>query len=252
MGAESSSGYDDFQVRLLSTRQFEGERFVLSRSPGLDVELDLHDYARIYEVPGLYERVVQELLECRSPQVSANLVARVGRRCGVPASKLRVLDVGAGNGVSGEYLRSQGIEHLAAIDSIEQARLACLRDRPGLYESYEIAETGVQFTEALERLRRFDANVLSCVGALGGGHVPNASVAAAVESLASPALVVLTIAERWLGPVGVEGYLQVLSGSLRSTRMDLVIEESFTHRLDMSGEPIPYRAIGAIRVDENL
>ena len=90
-------------VRLLGPPEADGEYVVLRGGSDGDAAEDtvhLHDYARVYGVPWLYEHVVQDLLGCRSPQVVAQgvLVLRVAsiykkparRRVNFPATDSRL------------------------------------------------------------------------------------------------------------------------------------------------------------------
>src|SRR4051795_3312355 len=61
--------------------------------------LRFHDYAEIYSIPGLYEELIYERLRCESPRVIARLLAQELDRRDVAPAKLRVLDLGAGNGI---------------------------------------------------------------------------------------------------------------------------------------------------------
>src|SRR3954466_7232239 len=63
-----------------------------------------HDYDEIYKVPGLYEFLFYERLECCSPEVVVGLLADEITAEAVDPSTLRVLDLGAGNGMVGEEL----------------------------------------------------------------------------------------------------------------------------------------------------
>src|SRR3954468_17572369 len=74
-----------------------------------------HDYAEIYAVPGLYEEIFHRHLECRSPREVAGLLTDELSRAGEDAEALSVLDVGAGNGLVGEQLRSIGIPTLVGV-----------------------------------------------------------------------------------------------------------------------------------------
>ena len=47
-----------------------------------------------------------------------------------------MLDVGAGNGISGEALVAEGLTPVLGTDLEDVAREAALRDRPGLYGEY--------------------------------------------------------------------------------------------------------------------
>ncbi len=100
----------------------------------------LHDYERIYEVPGLYEQVVYERLKCQSPsRVSEVLLSSVSQS-DQRLSELRVLDLGAGNGIVGEQLKKHGVSRLIGVDIIPEAQVATERDRPGVYDAFYVMD----------------------------------------------------------------------------------------------------------------
>ena len=73
-------------------------------------ELRLHDYERLYSLPGVYEQIVQERLGCRSPQeIAVDAGARRSIGSAGIAPRSRVIDLAAGNGVSGEALAAEGL-----------------------------------------------------------------------------------------------------------------------------------------------
>lgn len=61
-------------VRLLGPPATDGEYIALSEHE----IVHLHEYERIYAVPGLYEHVVQERLQCRSPIFYELIAGRTG------------------------------------------------------------------------------------------------------------------------------------------------------------------------------
>src|SRR5436305_7001352 len=122
--------------RLVGSPRVDGEFVVL----GDDDMVHLHDYTRIYAVPGLYEHVVQEQLRCRSPQVAAEGFLRAVAQARLKASSRTVLDVGAGTGLVGELLLRGGVKRMVGVDALPAARTACMRDRPGVYASYLIGD----------------------------------------------------------------------------------------------------------------
>src|SRR4051794_1619356 len=103
---------------------------------GRTESMRLHEYERVYAVAGLYEEVVQQRLECASPQVLADAVVGEAGAGGVEPRALRAFDLGAGNGVVGEELARRGVRVVAGADNIDAAREAAARDRPGLYDEY--------------------------------------------------------------------------------------------------------------------
>jgi hypothetical protein len=102
--------------------------------------LRLHEYARVYALPGLYEEVVQRRLRCASPSKLAELLVRCAGGVSVAPGDLAVFDLGAGNGVVGEKLRARGVGTLVGSDSIPAARDAAQRDRPGRYAEYLVGD----------------------------------------------------------------------------------------------------------------
>jgi predicted TPR repeat methyltransferase len=165
------------------------EAYEVTFADGRVERFTMHDYGRVYAVPGLYEEVVQRLLECATPARVAALLAAGAAATGRAPGDVRVLDLGAGNGVSGEALLAQGLRPVAAIDLVPEAREATLRDRPGVYETVLTADlTALTQTDAAT-LRALDPNALTLVGALGDGHVPAEALTNAALLLAEDALV---------------------------------------------------------------
>ena len=135
-------------VRLVGPPESEGE-YVVVRSPGSDEELvHLHDYERLYATPGLYEHVVQEVLQCRSPQVAADALAYALARLGIDPADVVLLDLGAGTGIVGELANVAGVSTVIGLDALEGARTACLRDRPGVYCDYLVGNLAAPASDA--------------------------------------------------------------------------------------------------------
>jgi predicted TPR repeat methyltransferase len=161
-----------------------------------EVELDgafermrVQDYERLYAVPGLYEEVVQRRLGCRTPDRMADMLAAAAAQLGREPASVRILDVGAGNGVSGEALAARGMRPVVGLDILPAARDAALRDRPGVYDAYLAADLCALAPDEEQLIRDAAPNALACVGAVGAGHLPAEAVAAALELLPADALV---------------------------------------------------------------
>jgi len=151
--------------------------------------LRVQDYERLYAVPGLYEEVVQRRLGCRTPDRMAAMLAGAAARLGRSPGDVRILDAGAGNGVSGEAFATRGLRPVVGLDILPAARAAALRDRPGVYGAYLAADLCALTPAAEELIRAAAPNALACVGSVGGGHLPAEAVAAALELLPADALI---------------------------------------------------------------
>ncbi len=233
-------------VRLVRPPESEGE-YVVLRSPGSDEQIvHLHDYERLYAVPGLYEHVIQELLQCRSPQVAVDALAHALARLGIAPADVVLLDLGAGTGIVGELATVAGVSRVIGLDALEAARTACLRDRPGIYCDYLVGDLADPASDLLARLRRNRPTALISAGAMGGTHAPPAVLATALNLLPTAAPVVFTIDERWMKTDAPDGYGTVFSQLIESGELRLLDRTCFQHRLSTAGTPIQYELVVAV------
>ena len=71
-------------------------------------KIRFHDYSDVFAIPGLYEELFYDNLECCSPSYIANLLESVIREYGDSPEAFRVIDVGAGNGMVGDEMMENG------------------------------------------------------------------------------------------------------------------------------------------------
>jgi hypothetical protein len=226
--------------------QADGEYVALSDAGSDEEIVHLHDYERLYRVPGLYEHLVQDLLGCRSPQVAADALADTVTALGRAPSEVVLLDLGAGTGLVGELAREIGISRIIGLDALAAARAACLRDRPGVYRDYVVGDLAAPPPELLATLERHGPNALISAGALGGTHASSAALVNALGLLATGAPVVFTIDERWMRTGAPGGFRTDLARLLDSGQLKLLRRSRFRHRLSTGGTPIQYELIVAV------
>ena len=224
-------------VRLIGPPSVDGEYVAL----GDDEVIHLHDYARIYAVPGLYEHVVQKQLQCCSPQVAAEGFLQAA--AGLDTKSLTVLDVGAGTGLVGELLRGGGVKRVVGVDALPAARTACMRDRPGVYTSYLIGDLASDDSELWASLREHELGGLVSAGALGGTHVPPAALVNALAILPAGAPVALTIDERWMDRSDPDGFGVAVERLVDQGDLKGLERSRFRHRITTSGEPVFYELL---------
>ena len=235
-------------ARLIGPPEANGE-YVALRDADLDEEVvHLHDYERLYRVPGLYEHVVQDLLQCRSPQVAADGLAYALARLAMDPAETVLLDVGAGTGIVGELVTAAGVPCVIGIDALEAARRACLRDRPGVYRDYLVGDLAAPLSDLLTRLRRHGPNALISAGAMGGGtHMPPRALVNAVSLMPGGAPVVFTIDERWMNTDDPGGFKTPMTELTGSGALRLLRRTRFQHRLSTTRSPIHYELVVAAR-----
>ena len=226
-------------VRLVGPPSVDGEYVVLG-----DREIvHLHDYTRIYAVPGLYEHVVQEQLQCRSPQVAAEGFLRAVTTARLQPSSLTVLDVGAGTGLVGELLLRGAVQRMVGVDALPAARAASVRDRPGVYSDYLIGDLASGDSTLLAGLREHGPGGLVSAGAFGGTHAPPAALINALALLPPGAPVALTIDEQWMDASDPDGFGFAVQRLMDQGDLEVVERTRFRHRITTTGEPIFYELL---------
>jgi SAM-dependent methyltransferase len=215
--------------------EFEGRR----------QRIRFHDYASIYQIPGLYEQLFSELLECCSPDVVCDLLNAALDDAGVNASDLTALDFAAGNGMVGERLAQMGFGAIVGIDLLPEARAAALRDRPGVYDDYRALDLSALSAGDRAELASHGFGCLVCVAALGFGDVPPEAFAAAFNLVAAPGWLAFNLRDRFLEDGDPAGFGALIERMLAEGVIEECARTRYVHRLSMSGKPLEYIAIAA-------
>jgi SAM-dependent methyltransferase len=209
-----------------------------------------HDYAAIYAVPGLYERVFyEELGMCSSTRVVAvwsRVLAELGRDPGAE----RILDLGAGNGIGGAALRDAGAGALVGLDLEPAARAAAQRDRPGVYDDYRVGDLLTLAADDLAALRERRFTSVLALAAIGVGHILPEALEVALGLLEPGGLFAFAVTPALLpgseDPDGVAtGYPDYLAGLLSGG--EELAREEYVHRRQTDGTPHDAVAIAGRR-----
>jgi predicted TPR repeat methyltransferase len=204
-----------------------------------------HDYGEIYDLPGLYEQIFYEQLHCCSPSRVVGQLAEVLRDHKVKASELRVLDLGAGNGMVADELRARGVGAMVGVDIIPQARKAALRDRPGIYTDYIVADMTRLDQATSNRLRAAGLNCLTAVATLGFGDTPPGAFTAALGLLHAPGWVAFNIKETFLDERDNSGFAGLVRQLTQLGVIRIEAYRRYRHRRSTTGEPLHYVAVAA-------
>lgn len=242
-----------FRVRICSTSSDLGqdEESFEFRHEGETRRLRIHDYADIYQVPGLYEALVYDKLECTSPPRLADLLANVLPDWPEDPSDLRVLDLGAGNGIMAEELRRIGVGHVVGLDLLPEAALAARRDRPKVYDDYVVVDLTSMPEKEAERLADARFDCLVTAAALGFGDIPPDAFAAAFNLIATQGWLAMTIKEDFLDPHGDgSGFAQLLRSLIDEGIIEIQAYHRYCHRRSVDGDQLFYLAVVARKMSD--
>jgi SAM-dependent methyltransferase len=221
----------------------QNEAFFYLASAGERTRIRFHDYAEIYRHPGLYEQLFYDRLKCQSPRKVAEVLRRAMLQAQEQPTELRVLDLGAGNGMAGEALAGHGVARLVAVDIIPEAREATIRDRPGLYDHYYVADFCDLNDEQRADLATWSFNCFVSVAALGFGDIPPQVIAEALGLVETGGWVAFNIKSTFLDVRDTSGFSSMVRALIFSEYLELHHMERYRHRLSIDGAPLSYYAI---------
>ncbi|MDT8383131.1 MAG: methyltransferase domain-containing protein [Gammaproteobacteria bacterium] len=216
--------------------------FYLQGSAG-QRKMRLHDYAEIYQLQGLYEQVFYDRLKCTSPNKVTAILESSVRQSQDNFTELRVLDLGAGNGLMGEELKKHGVSRLIGVDIIPEAYEATIRDRPGLYDAYYVEDFTALSDEKKQDIESWQCDCLVTVAALGFGDIPTRAFIEAFNIIKPKGWVAFNIKESFFDTRDSTGFSTMIRELIFSEYLDVYHIERYRHRLSIEGEPLYYFAI---------
>ena len=206
-------------------------------------KLLFHDYDEIYQIPGLYEQIFYDRLKCTSPtKVTAILESSI-KQSPDNFTELRVLDLGAGNGMMGEELKNRGISRLIGVDIIPEAYEALIRDRPGVYDAYYVEDFCKLSKEKREEIESWQCDCMVTVAALGFGDIPTEAFVTAFNIIKNEGWIAFNIKDTFLDASDETGFSKLIRELIFSKYLDVYHIERYRHRLSIDGEPLHYFAV---------
>ena len=221
----------------------QDEAYFLMVEDGRQRRIRFHDYGEIYRRPGLYEHLFYDRLKCSSPRKVAQILESAVGQSDTYFTELRVLDLGAGNGIVGEELKKVGVSRLVGIDIIPEAEEAAVRDRPGLYDDYYTVDLTALPDDIRTDLESWSLNALTVVAALGFGDIPASAFVEAVNLIDTPGWIGFNIKETFFNRSDSTGFSRALRELIFSEYIEVYHLERYRHRLSIDGEPLFYYAI---------
>jgi SAM-dependent methyltransferase len=221
----------------------QDEAYFYLQGSGGQRKIRFHDYDEIYQVQGLYEQVFYDRLKCTSPVKVATILESAVRQSQDNFTELRVLDLGAGNGMMGEELKKHGVSRLIGVDIIPEAYEATVRDRPGLYDAYYVENFTTLDEEKKEDIASWQCDCMVTVAALGFGDIPTNAFIEAFNIISTQGWVAFNIKETFFHKSDKTGFSSMIRELIFSEFIHVYHIERYRHRLSIEGEPLYYYAI---------
>ena len=242
-----STSPSDFEIRFpdVSDDLDQDEEWFEFELDGRTRKLRIHDYADLYGIPGLYEALVYDKLACKSPQHLAKLFAGVLTDARVDVRDLRLLDLGAGNGIVAEELGKLGVRYMVGLDLLREADIAAQRDRPGLYADYLVTDLTRASESDLAQLKQHRLNCLVTVAALGFGDIPPEAFSTAFNSIMPDGWLGMTIKEDFLESYDESGFARFIRTMIDEQIIEIQAYQRYCHRLSIMGDRLFYVAVVA-------
>lgn len=219
------------------------EQFIIRCNDGTEVQVRAHDYDEIYKIPGLYEHLFYKKYKCNSPVVICSELAEAVEDSNQKMDKLKVLDVGAGNGMVGEELMSAGVDAVFGIDILEEAAVATKRDRPGIYDEYFVEDLTKLPPEVETKITRERLNCMTLVAALGFGDIPPEAFAKAYNFIDESGWIAFNIKDEFYSEKDQTGFAKLIQDITENNIFEMMSKKLYTHRLCSDGTPLNYYAI---------
>lgn len=221
----------------------QDEAYFYLQGSGGNRKIRFHDYDEIYQVQGLYEQIFYDRLKCTSPSKVTEILESAVKQSQDNFSELRVLDLGAGNGMMGEELKKHGVSRLIGVDIIPEACDAAIRDRPGVYDAYYVEDFTKLDDDKKDEIASWQCDCMVTVAALGFGDIPVRAFIEAFNTIKSEGWVAFNIKETFFDITDESGFSTMIRELIFSRYIDIYYIERYRHRLSIEGEPLYYFAI---------
>lgn len=240
---------DDFNLKFphRGTGLDQDEEFCTMEDGECTRRIRFHDYHEIYQVEGLYEHIFYDVLKCDSPRTVCRKITEVAEASEIEPRSLRVLDIGAGNGMVGQELREMGAQTVIGVDIIPEARDAQLRDRPGVYDRYFVEDLTALPHDASHALEAAGLNCMTTVAALGFGDIPPRAFSEGFNLIEDGGIIAFNIRDKFVEHESASAFSSLIEAIEREGILDVRVREKYRHRLDIDHNPLYYYVIAGIK-----
>ncbi len=221
----------------------QDEEFCIINLDGVEKRVRFHDYDEVYSIPGLYEKIFYEYLQCCSHKTVCDLFFQELKKHHYSANQLRVLEIGAGNGMVGEQLQKSFVNKIIGIDILIEAKLAAYRDRPEVYDDYYAIDLTEIPRQIEEEILQHNLNSMVSVAALGFDDLPPLAYAKAFNLISENGWIALNIKDEFLSEKDESGFSKLIKRMIKEEILTINAQKKYQHRLATDNSPLYYYAI---------
>ena len=193
---------------------------------------------RLWEQPGVYERLVRELLRGNAPGAICRLLERELEAAGESPASLRALNLEAGNGWVADELRSIGSGPIMGVDRSSEAAAAAARDYPGAFCDYRVMDMRRLSEAQRDHLMNFDFNCLIWVDPLAPEEPAANAFTEAFNLLAPDGWIAFHLHEEAWGDDQKSRFGNLLRKMIVMGAVEICTEERYRHRFSTQGKPL--------------
>ena len=162
--------YDDelYTIKIDTVGEWQGDECfsVYVKERDEHVKIEIWDYDTLYRYPYLFEIMYQKILKSKSIYSVWDIFLNHKE---IANNELRILDIGAGSGLAGQYIRSiSSPQILHGLDILESARTSCLRDYPKIYDEYHVINLQKMQSHEKNLLKSKNFNCITIISSSGG------------------------------------------------------------------------------------
>ncbi len=236
----------DFEIQLPETERVRNlpihEEYFWFKQNGTKRKLRLHDYVDVYQIPYLYEHLMEKL-DSKSHTVLTSLLVEQFTQAGGTVEDMVVLDIGAGSGLVGKTLADLGVKSIVGIDIVPEAAQAAQRQYPGIYENYYVEDLTKLTEMTKQALNGRGFNCLICCSALSQGHVPADALSVVYNQVAPDGFIAFNVAQYFWEDNTKTGFRQQHSWVEDKAVFEVIQKHPYRHRFYTDGRPLEYLAI---------
>lgn len=222
----------------------QDKEFCTVTMDGVSKVVRFHDYHEVYAIPGLYERIFYQELECCSPKAVCSLLQEELDKEGILPSELKVFEIGAGNGMVAEELKIMGVSQIVGSDIIMEAKIAAFRDRPNVYTEYFTIDLTEIPADVEEQITKFPYNAMVSVAALGFDDIPPQAYAKGFNFVKNGGWIAFNIKNDFINEkADAIGFKRMLQRMQQEGIFEVCAKKEYRHRLSITQDPLPYYAI---------